>query len=302
MAYLVFIGHNLLSVFNKSNLTYSTFVFFLIPVEIVLSWIRSLSALAPFSALADVCNVLAMAIVVKDELHLLENLSKREAMASVGGLPFAAGVAVFCFEGFSMTLPLQASMKEKHRFPSVLSLAFLGITTAYVCFGLFGFLAYGVETRDIITLNLPNDWSSTAVKMGLCIALTLTFPIMMHPVYQIVEARLRAMSSGSWFKEMCYDADQGDGTGTGTERVGVYIFRGMIVVGLALVASFVPGFGVMISLVGSTLCALLSFVLPATFHLIFMSPCLNLWQRSLDIFILVFGILFACYGTYNAVS
>ncbi|RWR78331.1 Amino acid transporter [Cinnamomum micranthum f. kanehirae] len=296
VTYLVFIAQNLLSIFSTSTLTFSSFVFLLIPVEIALSWIRSLSALAPFSAMADVFIVLAMVIVVKDELPLLGKKRRmREAVTSVGGLPFAAGVAIFCFEGFSLTLPLQASMKERKRFPLLLSLAIMGITTVYLCIGLFGYLAYGEETRDIITLNLPNDWSSVAVKVGLCIGLSLTFPIMMHPVHEIVEARLKA-TTGGWLKRLCYDMEQG------TERVGVYIFRGISVAALALVASFVPGFGLLISLVGSTLCALLSFVLPAAFHLIVMSPCLSTWQRSLDIFILVFGLLFACYGTYNAVS
>lgn len=167
VTYLVFIAQNLLSIFSTSTLTFSSFVFLLIPVEIALSWIRSLPGLAPFSAMADVFIVLAMVIVVKDELHLLgKKRRRREAVTSLGGLPFAAGVAIFCFEGFSLTLPLQTSMKERQRFPLVLSLAIMGITTVYLCFGLLGYLAYGEETRDIITLNLPKDWSSVAVKVG----------------------------------------------------------------------------------------------------------------------------------------
>jgi solute carrier family 36 (proton-coupled amino acid transporter) len=48
----------------------------------------------------------------------------------------------------------------------VLAQAFLAITLTYVFFGVFGYLAYGDETKDIITLNLPNNWSSAAVKVG----------------------------------------------------------------------------------------------------------------------------------------
>lgn len=48
----------------------------------------------------------------------------------------------------------------------MLAQAFLAITFTYVFFGTFGYLAYGDETKDIITLNLPNNWSAAAVKVG----------------------------------------------------------------------------------------------------------------------------------------
>lgn len=172
IAYLVFIGQNLSSIsstkINHDAVSPSFFIFtLLLPLEIALSFIRSLSSLAPFSAFADACNVLAMAIVIKEDFQLFKSSSiTRRAFNGALGLPFAAGVAVFCFEGFSMTLALEASMADRGKFRRVLSSAFLGITVAYVLFGSFGYLAYGDETKDIITLNLPNNWSTTAVKVN----------------------------------------------------------------------------------------------------------------------------------------
>ncbi|KAL5984730.1 hypothetical protein ACLOJK_041352 [Asimina triloba] len=166
VAYLVFIGQNLSSIFKSHSLPFSTFIFLLVRVEIALSLIRSLSALAPFSALADLCNVLAMAVVVKADLQVFDGTSRRKAVTSLGGMAFAGGVAVFCFEGFSMTLALEGSMRERRRFRKVLALSFLAITSLYLCFGAAGYLAYGDKTRDIITLNLPSDWSAIAVKAG----------------------------------------------------------------------------------------------------------------------------------------
>lgn len=174
IAYLVFIGQNLSSIFLTTGINHHwisppIFIFLLLlPLEIALCFIRSLSSLAPFSAFADVCNVLAMAIVIKEDFQLFKRFSRsRRAFNGAFGLPFAAGVAVFCFEGFSMTLALESSMAERGKFRRVLSLAFLGITLAYICFGIFGYLAYGDETKDIITLNLPNNWSAITVKVNL---------------------------------------------------------------------------------------------------------------------------------------
>lgn len=170
VAYLVFIGQNLSSVFQGHGLAFSSYIFLIAAVEIVLSWIGSLAALAPFSIFADICNAIAMGIVVKEDIQkaIAGGISFGERMvitSNLRGLPFAGGMAVFCFEGFGMTLALESSMKYKATFPRVLAQAFVGITIVYVLFGFSGYMAYGDETRDIITLNLPNTWSTRAVQV-----------------------------------------------------------------------------------------------------------------------------------------
>ncbi|XVE75810.1 hypothetical protein DITRI_Ditri12bG0122100 [Diplodiscus trichospermus] len=301
VAYLVFIGQNLASVFKGHSFTLASYIFLLVPIEIALSWIGSLSAFAPFSIFADICNVLAMGFVVKDDVQqaIGGDFSFRDRKAitdNLGGLPFAGGMAVFCFEGFGMTLALEASMKERRTFPKVLAVAFTWITLVYVLFGIFGYMAYGDETKDIVTLNLPKNWTATAVQIGLCLGLAFTFPIMIHPVNEILEAKLKKTI---WFQKL-HNNDAGSSI-TRLGKSGIYISRAVLVIGLAVLASCVPGFGVFASLVGSTVCALISFVLPALFHLTLLGSSLNFWQKALDYFIFLCGLLFAAYGTYNTI-
>lgn len=54
-----------------------------------------------------------------------------------------------------------------------------------------GYAAFGENTKDIITLNLPHDWSTVAVKLALCLGLLFTFPVMMVPVFEILERSLQ---------------------------------------------------------------------------------------------------------------
>ena len=143
----------------------------LLPVQAALSFVRSLPSLAHLSILADACTVLAVAAVVKQDAQLLaarggQPFAGRSAVAEPWGVAFACGFAVFCFEGFCMTLALEASMSDRSRFRSVLLQAIAGVTAVYVCFGACGYLAYGDATKDIITLNLPNNWSTAAVKVS----------------------------------------------------------------------------------------------------------------------------------------
>uniref|UniRef100_A0A0D9W0Q1 Amino acid transporter transmembrane domain-containing protein n=1 Tax=Leersia perrieri TaxID=77586 RepID=A0A0D9W0Q1_9ORYZ len=301
VAYLVFIGQNISSVFPSSAAAddhprrrispASVVLAVLLPAEAALSFIRTLSSLAPFSILADACTVLAVAAVVKDDIIQLLLLAAgggdggRSAFAGIWGVPFACGVAVFCFEGFCLTLALEASMAERRMFRPVLLRAIAGVTAVYVCFGVCGYLAYGDDTRDIVTLNLPNNWSTTAIKIALCIALALTFPMMMHPIHEIVEARL--------FRPPRLRG--------GVERAAAQASRVAVVGAVAAVACFVPAFGAFASFVGSTVCALLSFVLPALFHLRLVGAAASAWRRAVDGGFLLLGLAFAAHGVYTVV-
>ncbi|KAM7265899.1 hypothetical protein ACFE04_003582 [Oxalis oulophora] len=256
VAYLVFIGQNLSTLFPINGLNFSTFIFFLVPIEVVLSWVDSLTAFAPFSTFATICNMLAMLIVLKFDVQ--EAISRgfsfsgREAITpDLKKLPFVLGMAVFCFEGFGLTLALEASMKERKTFPKLLAKALTGITFIYVVFAFFGYMAFGDQTQDIVTLNLPQNWWAMAVQVGLCLGLAFTFPVMVHPVHEIVEDKIK---SSSWFTKL-YD----HGCGNLRRNMGkalIYLSRAIIVTTLAVVASFVPGFGSFVSLVGSTPMAL----------------------------------------------
>ncbi|XP_039042244.1 amino acid transporter ANT1-like isoform X2 [Hibiscus syriacus] len=288
VAYLVFIGQNLASVFKLHGLTFPSYIFLLVPIEMALSWIGSLSAFAPFSIFADLCNLLAMGFVVKEDVQqaIVGKFSFRDREAfNLGGFPFAAGTAVYCFEGFGMTLALEQSMRERKTFPKVLAISFAWIIVVYILFGTFGYIAYGDDTKDVITLNLPNDWTAIAVQIGMCLGLVFTFPMMVHPV--CVQK---------------FHNNDSESSITRLGKFGVCIGRAVLVIGLAVLASFVPGFGVLVSLVGSTVCALISFVLPASFHLTLLGSSLSFWQKSLDVFIVLCGLLFAVYGTYTTIG
>ncbi|KAE9585328.1 putative amino acid transporter, transmembrane domain-containing protein [Lupinus albus] len=294
VAYLVFIGQNLHSVFQSDGLSLASYIFMLVPVEIGLSWIGSLSALAPFSIFADICNALAMGIVVKEDIGkaLVSGFSFEERTtitSNIGGLPFAAGMAVFCFEGIGMTLALENSMQDRAKFPKLLAQTFGGITFVYILFGFCGYIAFGEETRDIVTLNLPRNWSSIAVQVGLCLGLAFTFPVMIHPFNEIMEGKFNFVDMGN------------NNEPTRMRKISIYMSRAVVVVVLAILASFVPEFGVFASFVGSTICAVISFVLPATFHIKLFGSSLSIWEKFLDSFVLLCGLFFAVYGTYNTI-
>jgi proton-coupled amino acid transporter len=78
------------------------------------------------------------------------------------------------------------------------------------------------------------------------------------------------------------------------------VLRATIVVISASVAYGVPNFGKFLSLVGSSICTLLGFVFPMYFHLHVLGKELPLWQKILDVSLMVGGFIFGIMGTWQS--
>ena len=56
-----------------------------------------------------------------------------------------------------------------------------------------------------------------------------------------------------------------------------------------------------LSLVGASICSILGLILPGYFHLqAFEKSELSSWQSCLDWFLMIFGVGFGIFGTYDA--
>jgi len=157
----------------------------------------------------------------------------------------------------------------------------IGITTLYITFGAAGYLSYGPDTKDIITLNLPNDGGfnfSVLVKVCLCISLFFTYPIMLFPVFSILEKKMSISSTTVISKFM---------------RLSVVLLTGLIVLK-------VPNFGQLMALVGASCCTLLAFIMPALCHLVLFRREEDNSSKILDYILVVLGVLGAIIGTWDA--
>jgi len=250
-----------------------------------------LASLAPFSIFADVSNVLGIVVVLYHDL--IDGWSnppgKITAVSGPASLPFLFGVCMYCFEGFGMILPIEASMQDRTQFQWVLTAAIGTITGLFLTFAGLGYSAYGNHTEDIITLNLPHDASAITVKLSLCLGLLFTFPVMLVPVYEIVEG---ALLEQSWFTERVRPSQR---------KAAFDVVRICIVSSTIFLAAMIPGFGIFISLVGSLVCALLAFVIPATLHCVICKEELSSMGRVKNYAIIAFGVLGALLGTIDTV-
>ncbi|KAG0572037.1 hypothetical protein KC19_VG064100 [Ceratodon purpureus] len=302
VAYLIFIGENLASVFSREKAhslgssgalesfqglefmglswkTKEVYVWIIFPFQVLLAYIRSLTHLAPFSMFADIVNVAAMSVVMTTEFAGIVTGHGEHVVAFTGwkNLLFSIGVAIYAVEGISLVLPLESETRERSKFARILAAAMCCITFLYTTFGLLGYLAFGEYTKDIVTLNLGNSWQTIVVKICLCTGLIFTYPMMMHPVYEVAERRL-------------------------FQGRHCQLLRTLIVLCTAWTAVSVPHFGNFLSLVGSSVCCLLSFVLPGWMHLRVFGDEMSKLARGVDYFLIVGGVVFGILGTVSSLQ
>ncbi|KAE9596822.1 putative amino acid transporter, transmembrane domain-containing protein [Lupinus albus] len=272
VSYLIFISTTLAFLTTDKNETASFFlglspkVLFLwgcFPFQLGLNSIPTLTHLAPLSIFADGVDIAAKgAVMVEDVFVFFKNKPDLEAFRGFSVFLYGIGVAVYAFEGIGMVLPLESETKDKEKFGSVLGIGMGIISVLFGAFGALGYFAYGEDTKDIITTNLGPGVVSAFVQLGLCINLFFTFPLMMNPVYEVVERRLCGSRYCLWL-------------------------RWLLVLLVSLVAILVPNFADFLSLVGSSVCVILGFELG--------------WRCIVpDVAIVVFGIVIAVTGTWSS--
>ncbi|XP_023332674.1 amino acid transporter ANT1 [Eurytemora carolleeae] len=171
-AYLIFITENLSSF--MPSVDKNQWLAMLLPPLFILTLIKDLSKFALFSLFAQVSNLFAFTIVYWFDFQHLHLAQVDPKEFSLEGLPYFFSVAIYCYEGAGMILSLESSVAEdlRDKFKQFFIRTIIVITTLYITFGAAGYLSYGNDTRDIITLNLPNSGglnSSLIVKSCLCI-------------------------------------------------------------------------------------------------------------------------------------
>ncbi|XP_049357363.1 amino acid transporter AVT3B-like [Solanum verrucosum] len=288
VGYMIFIGNTLVYLFNSSVIETnprilgfspkSVYIWSCFPFQLGLNSIPTLTLLAPLSIFAEIVDLGALGVVmVEDVLIYLKNRPSLEMFGGFSVFFYGLGVAVFAFEGMGMVLPLESETRDKNKFGKILGLSVAFVAFLYGAFGALGYFAFGEETKDIITTNFRQGSLSCLVQLGLCINLFLAFPLMMNPVYEVMERRFYEGRYCLWL-------------------------RWLVVLTVCCVALTVPKFADFMSLVGSSVSVVLGFVLPAFFHLIVFKDELGWYSLALDAAFIFMGTAFAVYGTYSSLA
>ena len=101
------------------------------------------------------------------------------------------GTAIFTFEGIGLIIPIQESMKHPQKFPKVMAIVMVIITTLFIVMGAISYAAYGSKTETVVLLNLPQDNKLVnGVQFLYSLAILLSTPLQIFPAIRITENAL----------------------------------------------------------------------------------------------------------------
>jgi len=74
-------------------------------------------------------------------------------------------------------------MRPAKRYPILLTITIVIVAGLLGVFGLLGYLTFGAGTKQVVTLNLPDNPWTLSVKIGLSVAILFYFAIASRSYY-----------------------------------------------------------------------------------------------------------------------
>ncbi|XP_011705830.1 PREDICTED: proton-coupled amino acid transporter 2-like [Wasmannia auropunctata] len=168
------------------------FIFSLIPALVLLGQVRDLKYMVPFSMLANTFMMTGFAITLYYIFSNsdLQSFKNDKLFASVEQLPRFFATVIFAIEGIGVVMPVANNMKQPHHFlgcPSVLNVTMTIVVSLYAMMGVFGYLAYGEDSKASITLNLPTEQVlAQVVKVLIAAAVLFTYGLQLFVPLDII--------------------------------------------------------------------------------------------------------------------
>uniref|UniRef100_A0A1I7TG85 Aa_trans domain-containing protein n=1 Tax=Caenorhabditis tropicalis TaxID=1561998 RepID=A0A1I7TG85_9PELO len=286
--YFVFMADNLKQFFDQtSNIHISQagwIALLLIPIS-ALCTIRELKALAPLAAIANFVYLIAVVIVLQDLFSEWQPWDQLPAFGSIESLPLFFGTVMFAFEGVAVVLPIENQMNEPIHFITpngVLNTSCILVLLVYMTVGFFGFLRYGNDIRDTLTLNLPQTPFYQAIKIMFVLCILVSYPLQFYVPMERVE---------KWIKRKVVEAKQ---------EPMIYGIRFGGVLLTCAMAQLIPHLALFISLVGSVAGTSLTLVFPPLIELLccYSRQELTKWVWIRNIGLMLFAMVGFTTGTY----
>lgn len=196
-AYIVFTSENLqafiLAVTDCQKLVP---VSWLIIIQMVIflpfSLLRDIGKLGFTALVADAFIVIGLAYLFYYDVLTLNTQGLADIiMFNQKDWTLFIGTAIFTFEGIGLIIPIQESMRQPEKFPRVMFVVMVVITTLFTVMGAVSYAAYGSKTETVVLLNLPqDDRLVNGVQFLYSVAILLSTPLQIFPAIRITENAL----------------------------------------------------------------------------------------------------------------
>ena len=196
-AYIVFTSENLqafiLAVTKcKTVIPITWLIIMQMVVFLPFSLLRDIEKLGFTALIADAFIVIGLAYLFYFDIFTLSTEGLADiVMFNKKDWTLFIGTAIFTFEGIGLIIPIQESMKRPEKFPKVMFVVMIIITTLFIVMGAVSYAAYGSKTETVVLLNLPQDDKFVnGVQFLYSLAILLSTPLQIFPAIRITENAL----------------------------------------------------------------------------------------------------------------
>lgn len=288
--FIILEGDNLASLFPSASLHLGGFNMESVHLFAILSAIVIAPTLliknARVASFLSATGVVATVMVIFCVLWLgTVNVGFHESGPAIklNGIAFALGIYGFCFSGHCVFPNIYQSMADKTQFTKAMIICTVICVLLYGIVAIMGFLMFGEHSLSQITLNLPEDAVASKVALWTVVINPFTkYALLMNPLASAIEELLPAkVATTDW----CF-----------------VMLRIALVASSVCVAFALPFFGLVMALMGSVLCILVSLIFPALCFLRINGSKATTTQIGLSICILVVAIICMIVGTYSSLA
>lgn len=215
------------------------------------------------SAVGNVAVLLGMLVVVLYAVSFGEaSLAALAPLGSLTGFVRAFGSSCFLFNIHFLALAIRQSMADPDRFLDAAREGFAFCAAVGLLFALVCAAWFGLDTRDIVLLNMSGSAFVATVKLLLVIDLLATYPLVLAPAVSLAADFVRPVMPRARASASVGHAVSSLGLGA-RERC---VAGAMLVAATAAIAIVLPRFGGIASFVGGVCQSFLAFIAPALVH------------------------------------
>ncbi|XP_011676647.1 proton-coupled amino acid transporter 1 isoform X1 [Strongylocentrotus purpuratus] len=301
--YFLFIADNIHAVYEQfyphSVPDEKVFVLMVAPMIILLVYIRNLDDFAPLSTIANVLSFVGIAILFEYMLTHFGHgsgkappfkLSELTFVGDVGGIAFFFGTAMYSFEGIGVVLPLENKTQHPEDFPKVLKIGMVVVAFLYIATATLGYLCFGDELADTVTIYLPDNGLYTATKLLFVGAIFISYGLQFYVPLSFVWPPIRNRIPQERY-----------------HTLAEYVFRTIIVLITMTLAIAIPQLPLFISLVGAMASSTLALIFPPvieelTFSYHGYASKASILRLVKNAFICLFGLIGFGAGTFVSIK
>ncbi|PSR90798.1 vacuolar amino acid transporter 3 [Coniella lustricola] len=286
-AYIVFVSENLQAfILAVSDCQTHIGVKWLILMQMVIflpfSLFRDINKLSFTALIADVFIVLGLGYLFYFDVLTLDKFGLADIILfNKKDWTLFIGTAIFTFEGIGLIIPIQESMAEPKKFPKVMFIVMIIITSIFTVMGAISYAAYGSKTETVVLLNLPQDSKLVnGVQFLYSMAIMLSIPLQIFPAIKILENGLFARS-GKYNPYIKWQKN---------------VFRFFFVIFCSVVAwGGADDLDKFVAMVGNFACIPLVYIYPPMLH--YRAVARSAFWKISDILLCVFGLVAMAYTT-----